>query len=95
MSKVISFFSLKGGVGKTTACANIAIALGKANIKVLLIDFDANGNLSHNFTKTKFQDGIKKMLLNQQIKNIVNKDVENSVDLITSSIDSSFLIINH
>ena len=27
-TKIISFFSLKGGVGKTTSCANIAVALG-------------------------------------------------------------------
>lgn len=95
MAKIISFFSLKGGVGKTTACANLAVAMGKANIKVLLIDFDANGNLSSNFIEAKFNDGIKKILEKQTIKNVINKNVANNVDLITSSIDTSFMIINN
>lgn len=94
MGKIISFFSLKGGVGKTTSCANLAVALGKANIKVLMIDFDANGNLSSNFIEAKFNDGIKKILEKQSIKNVINKNVANNVDLITSSIDTSFMIIN-
>ncbi|MGL4950240.1 MAG: ParA family protein [Mycoplasma sp.] len=94
MSKVISFFSLKGGVGKTTSCANIAIALGKANAKILLIDFDANGNLTSNFPKTKYHDGIKKIFEKQNARNIINKEVANNIDLISCSVDSSFLIIN-
>lgn len=94
MGKVISFFSLKGGVGKTTSCANIAVALGKANVKILLIDFDANGNLSSNFVGIKKQDGIKKMIEGADISKFINKNISNNVDLITSSVDSSFMIIN-
>ncbi|MGL4951650.1 MAG: ParA family protein, partial [Mycoplasma sp.] len=94
MCKVISFFSLKGGVGKTTSCANIAVALGKANVKVLLIDFDANGNLTSYFPKTKYQDGIKKIFEKSNARNVINKEVANNVDLISCSIDSSFLVIN-
>lgn len=94
--KVISFFSLKGGVGKTTSCANIAVALGKANLKVLLIDFDTNANLYHYFIKkTKVIDGIKELLLNtKNVEQVINKEVSNNVDLINSTVDSSFLMIN-
>lgn len=46
MTKVISIFNNKGGVGKSTICWNIAHALGKLDKKVLLIDFDPQCNLS-------------------------------------------------
>lgn len=95
-TKIISFFSLKGGVGKTTSCANIAVALGKANLKILLIDFDTNNNLSQYFTKKiKHVDGIKKILENpKNLNNVINKEITNNVDLISSSLDSSFIMIN-
>ncbi len=40
MGKVIVFTSGKGGVGKTTCCANIGIYLSKRGYKVLVIDAD-------------------------------------------------------
>ena len=41
MSKVFTVVSGKGGVGKSTFCANVAISLAEHNKKVLLIDGDA------------------------------------------------------
>ncbi len=46
MTKLISVFNNKGGVGKSTICWNLADALGRRNKKVLLIDFDPQCNLS-------------------------------------------------
>ncbi|MHA1338792.1 MAG: ParA family protein [Promethearchaeota archaeon] len=43
---IISFINLKGGVGKTTVCANIAGELAHENRKVLVIDADPQANLS-------------------------------------------------
>ena len=37
-TRVISFINNKGGVGKTTSCLNIGIALSMMNKKVLLVD---------------------------------------------------------
>ncbi|SDM87064.1 AAA domain-containing protein [Methylobacterium phyllostachyos] len=46
MTKFISVFNNKGGVGKTTLTWNIADSLAEAGNKVLLIDFDPQCNLS-------------------------------------------------
>lgn len=46
MTKVISVFNNKGGVGKTSLCWNIADTLARKNMNVLLVDFDPQCNLS-------------------------------------------------
>lgn len=46
MAKTISVFNNKGGVGKTTIIWNLATSLADQGKKVLLIDFDAQCNLS-------------------------------------------------
>lgn len=46
MAHVISIFSQKGGVGKTTACVNIAYQLALRNYRTLIIDFDPQNNAS-------------------------------------------------
>ena len=42
--KIISVFTNKGGVGKTTSSLSIAHGLAKKNIKTLIIDIDAQCN---------------------------------------------------
>lgn len=46
MTKIISVFNNKGGVGKTTIVWNLADALAKKGKRVLMIDFDPQCNLS-------------------------------------------------
>ena len=45
----IGFCNLKGGVGKTTACQNIAAALVKMEYRVAVVDMDPQSNLSAGF----------------------------------------------
>ena len=40
MARIIVITSGKGGVGKTTICANLGFALAKLNLNVLLMDVD-------------------------------------------------------
>ena len=44
--KIVSVFSRKGGVGKTTTAANLATALAMDGGRVLALDADSQGHLA-------------------------------------------------
>ena len=48
----IGFCNLKGGVGKTTACQNIAAALANMGKRIAVVDMDPQSNLSAGFGLT-------------------------------------------
>ena len=89
MGKIIAISNQKGGVGKTTTAINVASGLSYKGKKVLLVDFDSQGNASQGLgaIKDKGQPTIYSVLLeNYPIeKAIVHKDLP-SIDVLPASL---------
>ena len=88
MTRTIALINNKGGVGKTTSCLNIGVALSKANKKVLLVDIDPQGNLSDAFINiNQVQHTIKDLLEGTitDINQVIKREVKPNIDLLPSN----------
>ena len=57
--KIITFGTLKGGVGKTMLCFNIGGILAQLGKRVLIVDSDLQGNLTNNMGIDRTQPGLR------------------------------------
>lgn len=88
MTKIISILNHKGGVGKTTSSVNIGAGLYLKKKKVLLIDLDAQANLTLHLGKPVDQERTIYGALKGQYPLPV-QSLKNGFDIVTSTLDLS------
>ncbi|MCL4162712.1 UNVERIFIED_CONTAM: hypothetical protein GTU68_023544, partial [Idotea baltica] len=86
MTHIISFANHKGGVGKTTSTHSIGVALGKAGKRVLLVDFDPQGNMSDSAGVHEPEHDVYEALTNK-IDHLPIVKLYDNVDILPASID--------
>lgn len=85
MGKIISIANHKGGVGKTTSVACIGVALHKLGKRVLLVDLDAQANLTSLFINLdQVEDSIYDSIISYNPLPIV--EVKENLDLIPAEL---------
>lgn len=85
MSRVISIFNQKGGVGKTTTIINLGASIGKKNKKVLIIDVDPQGNTTSGL-------GLNKKDLKTSTYDILINELPMDKCIVKTSAENVFLI---
>ena len=89
--KVI-FYNQKGGVGKTTTAVNLGSALANLGYRVLLVDFDAQGNLTGAVSGDNRKPNIYQVVTNQaEIKDSIQPTIVKRLFLIPGSLDMAGL----
>jgi chromosome partitioning protein len=85
MAKIIAFSNQKGGVGKTTSCVNMAAGIALQGKRVLLIDYDAQGNATSGV-------GVDKRTAKHSIYDVIAREVPIRDAVIKTAYDNLWLI---
>lgn len=85
MGKVIAFANHKGGVGKTTAVASIGAALASMGYNTLVVDLDAQANLTESLLQMKEGRTIYNAL--KERKDLPVVELRKNLSLVPSSLD--------
>lgn len=90
MGRIIAIANQKGGVGKTTTAINLSACLAEAGQKVLIIDFDPQGNATSGFgiEKQDVEKTVYELLVEEcGIEECLIKDIQDNLDLLPSDVD--------
>lgn len=84
-SRVIAVINQKGGVGKSTTVINLSACLGENKKKVLVIDFDPQGNSTSGY-------GIEKEELEHDVYDVILHDYPIEDTIMETSEPNVFIV---
>ena len=84
MAHVVAIINQKGGVGKSTTAINLAACLGDLGKRVLVVDFDPQGNATSGF-------GVDKDSLESDVYDSLMNDVPLSEVVVSSPVEGVFV----
>lgn len=87
--RVVAVMNQKGGVGKSTSAVNLSAALGKMKYKVLVVDFDPQGNATSGFgiNKAETEESVYDAIIGEaDAAEIIVKSKEAGVWVLPSTI---------
>jgi len=92
-TKVISVVNNKGGCGKTSICGSLGYALAELGNKILLIDADAQRNLTSSFGLTKQENHFGKAVAKEEslINNYIIQTDYPNIDFIVADVSMGTL----
>ena len=86
--KTIVFANQKGGVGKTTTAVNLGAYIAEAGKRVLLVDFDPQGNLSSSVGADKEKPGIYEVITGAHaLKDVIQETTVRNLSIVPSNIN--------
>lgn len=92
MARIIALSNQKGGVGKTTTAMNLSTCLAACGKRVLVVDFDPQGNTTTGFSveKKSNQKNVYSLIMqNATLEEVAQKTNVPNLDLVPSTIHLS------
>ncbi len=88
MGKTYVFVNQKGGVGKTTSAINIGAFMALSGKKVLMVDFDSQGNMSSGLGISKEHPNVYELINGEnEPKDCIRRTNVKNMDAIGAAID--------
>ena len=85
MGKIYAMFNQKGGVGKTTTTANLCAGVAALGKKVLVVDFDAQSNLTSGLN-------INRKNLKASIYNVLTQEITAKEAILPTMTENLFIL---